>query len=113
MTIRKVLIMMEDSSIASGIESLLSEESNLAVESTNISEGNQFKEIIDRVLPDVIILDETMLTSRQFCLCESLISISNLKIIVLSFQVNQMNVFNRYDVTISNYQDLISAIHNS
>ena len=108
----KILIMMDDCSIASGIESLLSEESGLVVESPKFRSGIQIKELMERTLPDVIILDESMMALRHFSLYDLLESSSNVKIVVLSLQVNQMNVLNRYEVIITEFKDLISTIQN-
>ena len=108
----KILIIMDDSSIASGIESLLSEESGLVVESAKFRSGIQIKELMGLTLPDVVILDESMLALRHFSLYDLLECSSNVKIVALSLQVNQMNVLNRYEVIITEYQDLISTIQN-
>jgi len=108
--VKKVLIVLGDSYIANGVVSLLSEESDITVESTIYVQGCPLTETFDKHHPDVLILDENLLSAEQTYLSNLLINHPNMKIVVLSLHDNRVSVFHRSDLLISTPQDFISAI---
>lgn len=105
-----VLIVLGDSFISKGVESLLSRERDLLVLSLLFEDTNTLNRQIESLKPDIIIMDEELVTSEVIDVYRLLSNNPGLCMLVLSMQDNRVSLYRREEILVSHSKDLITAI---
>jgi DNA-binding NarL/FixJ family response regulator len=111
--LKKVIVILSESLIGKGVESILSREMDLSVTSISFIDDATLNQQIERVQPDVVILDESLLSSEMPRLFNLFASYPNLRVMVLSVGENRINIYDRQEIQVSHSADLVSAIMGS
>jgi DNA-binding NarL/FixJ family response regulator len=111
--LKKVIVILSESLIGKGVESILSREMDLSVTSTSFIDNATLNQQIERDQPDVVILDESLLSSEMPRLFNLFASYPNLRVMVLSVGENRINIYDRQEIQVSHSADLVSAILGS
>ncbi len=107
-----VLVILGDSFIGKGVESLLSKERDLLVLSLLFEDTPTLNRQIESLQPDVIIMDEELVNNEVFDLYHLLSGNPGLCMLVLSMQDNRVSLYKREEILVSHSNDLIAAIRN-
>ena len=110
---QKVLIVVGESYIGQGVESLLSRESDLRVDSTHFLDEGSLSVQIDHYCPNVVILDDSLLSSELINLANLLTGYPKIRVLVLSILDNRMSVYDRKEVIVSKSLDLVTEIRQT
>ena len=110
---KNVLIVVSQSYIGQGIESLLSRESDLKVDCTRFLDEGSLNVQIERYCPNVVILDDSLLSSELINLANLLMGYPKIRVLVLSVLDNRMSVYDRKEVIVSKSLDLVTAIRQT
>lgn len=111
--LKKVIVILSESLIGKGVESILSREMDLSVTSISFIDNATLNQQIERDQPDVVILDESLLSSEMPRLFNLFASYPNLRVMVLSVGENRINIYDRQEIQVSHSADLVSAILGS
>lgn len=110
---KKVNVILSESLIGKGVESILSREMDLSVTSTSFIDDAALNQQIERDQPDVVILDESLIINEMLSLFHLFASYPNLRVIVLSDGENRINIYDRQEIQVSHSADLVSAVLGS
>ncbi len=111
--LKKIIIVLSESLIGKGVESLLSREMDLSVTSISFKDDSTLNRQIGRDQPDVIILDESLIYNEMLSLFNLFASHPHLRVMVLSVGENRINIYEREEIRIAQSADLVSAIMES
>jgi len=106
--LKKVLIIHRDLLLGIGIESLLVREKDLIVKGITIS--STMSSDIENFRPNVIVLDETSSFGELNRIFEMLKDCPELRVIVINLRNNQVSVYNKREISITQSNDLVYAI---
>lgn len=112
-TLKRILVVIGESYIGKGVESLLSRRPDLNVDSFPYLDGISLSSQIESYQPNVIILDEGLLSSKRIDLSSLLMGYPKMRILVLGIQDNRLNVFDHQELIVSHSNDLVSVIEHS
>ena len=112
-TLKRILVVIGESYIGKGVESLLSRQADLRVDSFPFLDGISLGDQIEGYQPNVIILDESLLSSKRIDLSSLLMGYPKMRVLVLGIQDNRLNVFDHQELIVSHSNDLVSVIERS
>ena len=110
---KNILVVIGESYIGKGVESLLSSRPGLSVDSFPFLDVNSLNTQIDSCRPNVIILDESLLSSKRIDLSSLLMGYPKMRVLVLGIQENRLSVYDHQELIVSHSNDLVSAIERS
>lgn len=108
--LKKVLVVVSESVVIEGIESILSRESDLLVLSTVYVDQDALYHKVKEHKPDAVIIERSLLFSGQINLLTLLTSCQKIRILVLNVRDNDVNIYDHNETPISHSRDLISSI---
>jgi DNA-binding NarL/FixJ family response regulator len=111
--VKRVVVVLSDSLIGRGVESLLSREMDLSVTSIPFVDNGALISKIEELKPDVVIMDESLIFRREVEFISLLRCYPKVRILVLSIQDNRINIYDREEIPVTQSTDLISAIMGS
>ena len=111
--LKSILIVNGESYFGKGVESLLLRHPDLTVDSTTFFDGNSLNYEIENCRPNVVILDESLLTSNRIDLSHLLMGYPKMRVLVLGIHDNRLSIYDHQELIVSNSNDLVSAIERS
>ena len=111
--LKSILVVLGESYIGKGVESLLSRQPGLRVESIPFLDCISLEDEIDIHQPNVIILDEGLIASKQVDLFNLLMGYPKIRVLVLGIHDNRLSVYDHHELAVSHSNDLVSAIERS
>ena len=105
-----VLVLQRNLLLSSGIESLLSKDLGLIVETIALGENKNLIREIERYKPQVVVMDEKLAHSQFSILLDLLDGFPELCVMVADEKENQVHVIDKYVVSLGRAGDLVSAI---
>lgn len=106
---KKILVLESEKLMSAGILSLLASWSEFDVaQTTAVSLGS--REQSDFVQPDVVILDEELLAANLLALVQLTESHPKLRLIVLSLNGSNVNIFDKQTIQISSVSDFVELL---
>lgn len=107
---KKVIVLLSESLIGKGVESILSREKDLSVTSTSFIDDATLNQQIERDQPDVVILDERLEIADLSCMVGLLKENPELRVIVVEEQQNLIHVYQKQEIIVTRVADLIDTI---
>lgn len=107
---RRVLILEGDHLPSAGVRSLLSNQNDLHVLAKVFTSFEEMLQIIDDFQPNVIVMDDGMLEKSALGLATSLKDYPSLRTIIVHWEDNEIEVYDRQKVVIRELQDFLSVI---
>lgn len=109
---KRILIVNIESLLIGVAESLLQNNGNFAVVNIYPKDLGSLLRSVERVNPDVILMDEDTYFMEPLRLLSSLRRIPNIRVIVLSNRKMFVTIYDMYECTISNPSQLVDAIQS-
>jgi DNA-binding NarL/FixJ family response regulator len=113
MGVKRVIIVLDESVIGRGVERLLSREMDLNVTGVPFIDDKALIDLIEKIQPDVVIVDGSLIFGRRIDFLSLLRSGLNMSVLVLSNQDNRINIYNHQEILVTQSTDLISAIRGN
>lgn len=113
MELNRVIIVLSESVIGRGVESILSHEMDINVTGFPFIDANSLIDMIEKVQPNVVIMEESLIVSRRIDFLNLLRSCLNMRVLVLSNRENRINIYNHQEILVAQSTDLISAIRGN
>lgn len=108
-----ILVVLDESYFGKGVESLLSRQPGLRVESIPFLDSDSLAYEIDSCQPNVIVLDEGLISSKRIDLSNLLMGYPKIRVLVLGIYDNRLGIYDHQELIVSNSNDLVSAIERS
>lgn len=110
MGLKRVIVVLNESLIGRGVESLLSREMDLNVTGVPFIDDRALIDQIVEFQPNVVIVDESLIFGRKIDFLSLLRTDPKMRLLVLSNQDNRINIYDRQEIPVTQSTDLISAI---
>ena len=110
---KRVIVVLTESVIGRGVESILLREMDLNVTGVPFIDEKALIDRIEKSQPDVVIMDESLIFGRKIDLLSLLRSGLSMRFLVLSNQDNRINIYNYQEILVTQSTDLISAIRGN
>jgi hypothetical protein len=111
--VKSILVVLGESYIGKGVESLLSRQPGLRVDSIPFLDSASLDYEIDTCQPNVIILDEGLISSKRIDLSNLLMGYPKIRLLVLGIHDNRLSIYDHQELIVSHSNDLVSAIERS
>lgn len=108
--LKRVIVVLNESLIGRGVESLLSREMDLNVTGVPFIDDRALIDQIVEFQPNVVIVDESLIFGRKIDFLSLLRTDPKMRLLVLSNQDNRINIYDRQEIPVTQSTDLISAI---
>lgn len=108
----RVLMMTQNSLLGDALESILSQAISLLVHRVFFANADGFLQTTNDYQPEVIILEEGVLCESSLCLSPQWSNNGRLCIIIVSPEVNQVHVHNKFRVSLTQAADFIALVEN-
>jgi DNA-binding NarL/FixJ family response regulator len=108
--LKRILVVHGENLLISGVESLLTHESDLTVMGVRNSSRSYFLQEVNQFHPHVIILDESSLLSDLTFLHYLLKNCPDLRVIVIDEGDNLIHIYEKRVVSVAQGTDLINVI---
>lgn len=106
----RVLVVDENSMFSNGVQLLLVTQKNLEIIGTVPIDLAVITAEIDRMHPNVVVINEKIVSSQSNLIVTLLKTYPTLRIIALNLEGNQINIFDNRQVVVETFDDLVSAI---
>ncbi|RMF00029.1 MAG: DNA-binding response regulator [Chloroflexi bacterium] len=106
----RVLVVDENSMFSNGVQLLLVAQKTLEIIGTVPVDLSLISAEIERLHPDVLVLNEKMVSSQSNLIFSLLKNHPTLRVIALNLEGNQINIFDNRQVMVKSFSDLVSAI---
>ena len=110
MSPNRILIVNIRSLLIEGVERLLKANQEFVVANTFASDPAALIFEIEELKPDIVILDDVTTFVEPAQLIASLLNTQNMRLIVVNYSDNTINIFDKRECTISNSDQFIAAI---
>ncbi len=110
MSSKRVLVVNIQSLLIGGTETLLKDDGNFSVVSSNSRDLATLVDEIERFVPDVIIMDKDTYFVQPEHLFVALCGIRNIRLIVLNNQTTVVNIFEKHEKIIAQPSQLVDVI---
>ena len=108
----RVLMMTQNSLLGDALESILSQAINLLVHRILFADADGLLQATNDYQPEVIILEEGIVCESSLCLSNQWLDNGRLCIILVSPEVNQIHVHDKFRVSLTRAADFIALIEN-
>ena len=110
---KSIPIITGKSYIGKGVESLLSQRSDMDMDSSAIIDNDSSVYKIENFHPNIIIRDERLLNTKRVVLSNLLSGCPKMRVLVLCLNDNRISIYDHQEIIISNSNDLVSTIARS
>ncbi len=90
--------------------SLASLEKRIEIVFSDAIDTNELAREISKINPDVVLLNESQPVASREVLTKLLTTLSKIKIVVVSADSNWLHVFNKEDLLLTRFEDLLTVI---
>lgn len=111
--LKSVVIIHHEFPLLAGIERLLSTVAGLKLITVSSTDVVDIVNEINQLQPEIVILDENLPGDGTSRLLNLLITFPELRLVVVNGLHNQLQVYDKKEVLVSCFDDLISAVQSS
>lgn len=108
----RVLVISSEQPLWVGIKAILGKESNLDLISLPSSDQKVLLREIDDLKPAVIVVDEKFPSADLTMILNLQKTYSMLRVVVVSLRENQLQIYDKRDIFVSELKDFISAVQS-
>ena len=110
MTVRRVLLLYQDSLLAQGIVSLLRERAALEVAARQLANG-ELQQFVEEFAPDVVIVDRDDFAQHASITIDQLLrELRDIRIIDISSRDDLARVYEGHEVRVAKFADLLATL---
>jgi len=111
--LKTVVIIHREYPLLAGVEHLLSREEGFNLTTVSSFDMVDIVDEIEQLQPEIVILDESLPKDDFGRILDLLMTFLELRVVVVSGLNNQLQVYDKKQVLVNCFGDLISAVQNS